>query len=88
MQQPDVPILVGGGGEQTTLRFAAHYVDASNLGPVSRAAGAFESTSAVRKLAVLDGHLATGIRYVIFIVMPVDEETLRVLAEQVLPAVT
>lgn len=31
--------------------------------------------------------LATGIRYVISIVMPGDEETLRVLAERVLPTV-
>ena len=30
--------------------------------------------------------LAAGIRYVIFIVMPGDEETLRLLAERVLPA--
>ena len=31
--------------------------------------------------------LDAGMRYVIFIVMPGDEETLRLLAEQVLPAV-
>ena len=149
LQQLHVPILVGGGGEQTTLRFAARYADASNLGPVSRAEGAFEPAAAARKLAVLDGHLAeagrpagavlrsgllaaflsadpaaartkraglppemtalyeqlpfietaedtvrqvramlvAGMRYVIFVVMPGDEETLRLLAERVLPAV-
>ncbi len=31
--------------------------------------------------------LGVGMRYVIFIVMPGDEETLRLLAERVLPAV-
>lgn len=150
MQQPHVPILVGGGGERTTLRFAARYADASNLGAVSRAGGDFKPEDAVRKFAVLDEHLAeagrpanavlrsgllaaflsldaaaarakraglppemaalyeqlpfienpedlaqqtramltAGMRYVIFIMMPDDEETLRLLAEQVLPAVT
>ncbi len=150
MQAPHVPILVGGGGEQTTLRFATRYADASNLGPVSRAGGEFRQTDAARKLAVLDGHLAavgrpagavlrsgllaaflspdpasartkqaalppamaalfeqlpfietaedavqqvqamlaSGTRYVIFVVMPGDEETLRTLAERVLPDAT
>lgn len=149
LQRPHVPILVGGGGERTTLRFAARYADASSLGPVSRATGAFMPDEATRKFAVLDGHLAdagrpagavlrtgllaaflspdaasartkragllppmdgqyevlpfvettdeavrqaramlaTGIRYVIFVVMPDDEETLRLLAAEVIPAV-
>ena len=150
VQQPYVPILVAGGGEQTTLRFAARYADAANLGAVSWAGGAFTPDDVRRKLAVLDGHLAeagptgrsgaalgparrlpgrgrgrgpgevrgaaagdwrpsssscrwsgppedalprvramleAGMRYVIFIVMPGDEETLRLLAERVLPAV-
>ncbi|MGI8475617.1 MAG: LLM class flavin-dependent oxidoreductase [Thermomicrobiales bacterium] len=149
MQQPHIPILVAGGGEKTTLRFAARYADASNLGAVSWAGGAFTPDDVARKLAVLDGHLAeagrpreavlrsgllaaflsrdaeaarakhatlppemqaffeqlpvvgtaedalarvramlgAGMRYVIFIVMPGDEETLRLLAERVLPAV-
>ena len=148
-QQPAVPILVAGGGEKTTLRFAARYADASNLGAVSWAGSAFTPDDVRHKLAVLDGHLGeagrpagavlrsgllaaflaedpaaartkfaglppeidgffeqlpvvgtaedalprvramvdAGIRYVIFIVMPGDEETLQVLAEQVLPAV-
>ncbi|MBA2468920.1 MAG: LLM class flavin-dependent oxidoreductase [Chloroflexia bacterium] len=145
--QPWVPILVAGGGEKTTLRFAARYADASNLGAVSWAGGAFTPDDARHKLAVLDGHLAdagrppeavlrsgllaafisedtvaaqakydglppflaaffeqlpvvgtpdaalqrvrtmleAGFRYVIFIVMPGDEEAVRLLAEHVLP---
>lgn len=149
VQQPWVPILVAGGGEKTTLRFAAHYADASNLGAVSWAGGAFTPDDARRKLAILDRHLIdvgrpreavlrsgllaaflaedpaaarakfasmppfiasffehlpvvgtpaeavprlqsmvdAGFRYVIFIVRPGDEETLRLLAEAVIPAV-
>ncbi|MDQ3656816.1 MAG: LLM class flavin-dependent oxidoreductase [Chloroflexota bacterium] len=148
--QPWVPILVAGGGEKTTLRFAAHYADASNIGPVSWAGGAFTPDDARRKFVALDGHLANagrpaeavlrsgllaafisedsvaaqakfdglppfllaffeqlpvvgtpddavqrvqtmieaGFRYVIFIVMPGDEETVRLLAEHVLPVAT
>lgn len=147
MQQPHVPILVGGGGERTSLRFAARYADASNLGAVSHAGASPGLEDIVHKLAVLDAQLteagrpagavlrsgllaaflspspttgrakhaslapemaaffeqlpfietdedaihdmramlATGIRYVIFIVMPGDEETLRTLAERVIP---
>lgn len=144
--QPWIPILVAGGGEKTTLRFAAQYADASNIGAVSWAGGAFTPDDAKRKFLVLDGHLAdagrptetvlrsgllaafiaedrvaaqakfaalppfmaaffeqlpvvgtpedavrrvramveAGFRYVIFVVMPGDEETLRLLAEHVL----
>lgn len=149
VQQPWVPILVAGGGEKTTLRFAARDADASNLGAVSWAGGAFTPDDARHKLAVLDSHLAAvgrppdavlrsgllaaflaedraaaeakfadlppfvasffehlpvvgtaadavprvrtmveaGFRYLIFIVMPGDEATLRLLAEAVISAV-
>lgn len=60
VQQPYVPILVAGGGEKTTLRFAACYADACSLRAVSWAGGAFTPDDAKRKLAVLDGHLAAA----------------------------
>ena len=149
VQEPWVPILVAGGGERTTLRLAARYADASNLGAVSWAGGAFTPDDARRKFAVLrrnceeaerpyesvlrtgllqpflavspaaaqakvDGlppeflalierlpvvgmpgealrrvreMVETGFRYVIFAVFPSDAETLRLLAERVVPAV-
>ncbi len=148
LQQPHLPILVAGGGEKTTLRYASQYADASNLGAVSWAGGAFTPDDVRRKFDALDQRcaeagrppesvlrsglltaslakstpaaqakfaavppeivaffehlpvvgtpadavprvremLASGFQYVIFIVMPGDEETLRLLAEQVLPA--
>lgn len=55
-QRPSVPLLVAGGGERTTLRLAARYADASNLGAASWAGGAFTADDARRKLAVLDRH--------------------------------
>jgi alkanesulfonate monooxygenase SsuD/methylene tetrahydromethanopterin reductase-like flavin-dependent oxidoreductase (luciferase family) len=150
MQQPHVPILVGGGGEQTTLRLVARYADASNLGTLSRAEEVLSPNANVRKHAALDRHLAdvsragdtvlrtgllpaflsanadaawakraalspamgalyehvpfvetaelatqrvttmlaAGMRYVIFVVMPGDEETLLELSGRVLPAVS
>lgn len=149
VQQPWVPILVAGGGERTTLRFVAQYADASNLGAVSWAGGAFSADDAKRKFDVLrqrcqearrpyeavlrTGLLAmflaestaaveakmanvppqilgffeqlpvvgtpeeavprvrvlleAGFQYVIFIVLPFDGESLRLLAERVVPAV-
>ncbi len=32
MQKPHIPLLIGGGGEQVTLKLVAQYGDASNLG--------------------------------------------------------
>ena len=56
VQQPYVPIVVAGGGERTTLRFAAQYADASNLGAASWAGGAFTPDDARRKFDVLRRH--------------------------------
>ena len=56
IQRPYVPLLVAGGGERTTLRFAAQYADASNLGAASWAGGAFTPDDAQRKFAVLRQH--------------------------------
>jgi alkanesulfonate monooxygenase SsuD/methylene tetrahydromethanopterin reductase-like flavin-dependent oxidoreductase (luciferase family) len=57
VQQPYVPLLVAGGGERTTLRFAARYADASNLAAAAWAGGAYTPDDARRKLAVLRRHL-------------------------------
>jgi alkanesulfonate monooxygenase SsuD/methylene tetrahydromethanopterin reductase-like flavin-dependent oxidoreductase (luciferase family) len=57
-QRPYLPLLVAGGGERTTLRFAARYADASNLGAASWAGGAFTPADARRKLAALRRHCA------------------------------
>jgi alkanesulfonate monooxygenase SsuD/methylene tetrahydromethanopterin reductase-like flavin-dependent oxidoreductase (luciferase family) len=58
VQQPWVPILVAGGGERTTLRFAAEYADACNLGAASWAGGAFAAADARRKFDALSRRCA------------------------------
>jgi alkanesulfonate monooxygenase SsuD/methylene tetrahydromethanopterin reductase-like flavin-dependent oxidoreductase (luciferase family) len=57
-QQPYVPLLVGGGGERTTLRFVAQYADASNLVAAPWGGGVYTPEDAARKYAVLRGHCA------------------------------
>jgi alkanesulfonate monooxygenase SsuD/methylene tetrahydromethanopterin reductase-like flavin-dependent oxidoreductase (luciferase family) len=56
VQQPYVPLLVAGGGERTTLRLAAQYADASNLGAASWAGRVFTPTDAQPKFETLRRH--------------------------------
>ena len=52
LQSPQPPILIGGSGEQKTLRLVAKYADACNLFDIG-----FEELE--RKLAILDAHCET-----------------------------
>lgn len=56
VQQPYVPLLVGGGGERTTLRLVAQYADASSLGAGAWGGGAATNADARRKYAALQEH--------------------------------
>ncbi len=58
VQQPHVPLLIGGGGERFTLRQVARYADVSNLGAHEWAGGAFDLTDVRRKYEVLARHCA------------------------------
>jgi alkanesulfonate monooxygenase SsuD/methylene tetrahydromethanopterin reductase-like flavin-dependent oxidoreductase (luciferase family) len=53
VQQPWVPLLVAGGGKQTTLRFAAEYADACNVGAASWAGSAFTPDDTRHRLSAL-----------------------------------
>ena len=61
-QQPRVPILVAGGGEQLTLRLVARYADASNFGEYHNTGGAKTLDDVRRKLAALDTHCRAASR--------------------------
>lgn len=79
VQEPWVPIVIGGGGEQVTLRNVARYADACNL--------AVESIEDVRrKLSVIDKHcedlgrdpaevLRTG--FTLWLIMGEDESAIQ-----------
>jgi alkanesulfonate monooxygenase SsuD/methylene tetrahydromethanopterin reductase-like flavin-dependent oxidoreductase (luciferase family) len=58
VQQPRVPILIGGGGERTTLRLVAQYADASSLGAGPWGGAASTADDVRHKYAVLDEHCA------------------------------
>ena len=56
VQQPHVPLLVGGGGERTTLRLVAQYADASSLLANPWGGGAATAQDVRHKYAVLREH--------------------------------
>jgi alkanesulfonate monooxygenase SsuD/methylene tetrahydromethanopterin reductase-like flavin-dependent oxidoreductase (luciferase family) len=53
VQQPFVPLLIGGGGERVTLRQVARLADVSNFAPHEWSGSAFELADVVRKYAAL-----------------------------------
>jgi alkanesulfonate monooxygenase SsuD/methylene tetrahydromethanopterin reductase-like flavin-dependent oxidoreductase (luciferase family) len=53
VQQPRIPLLIGGGGERFTLRQVARYADVSNFGPHEWVGNAFEPDDVRRKYEVL-----------------------------------
>jgi alkanesulfonate monooxygenase SsuD/methylene tetrahydromethanopterin reductase-like flavin-dependent oxidoreductase (luciferase family) len=58
VQQPYVPILIGGGGERVTLRQVAQFADASNFAPHEWAGSAFDVADVERKYSILRKHCA------------------------------
>ncbi len=53
VQEPNVPILLAGGGEKVTLRQVARYADASNMGAHETIGRAVTLTDVARKFAKL-----------------------------------
>jgi alkanesulfonate monooxygenase SsuD/methylene tetrahydromethanopterin reductase-like flavin-dependent oxidoreductase (luciferase family) len=58
VQEPYVPLLIGGGGERVTLRQVARLADVSNFSPHEWSGSAFALDDVARKYAVLRGHCA------------------------------
>ena len=58
VQQPRVPLLIAGGGEQVTLRQVAQYADVANFGAHARVGSAFTLEDVRRKVAALQQHCA------------------------------
>lgn len=56
LQQPYVPILIGGGGEQITLRQVAQYADMSNFAVHPWTGSAFSLEDVLRKYTALHAH--------------------------------
>lgn len=59
IQQPHIPLLIGGGGERVTLRQVAQYADASNFGPSQLTGGAATTEDVVRKNAAINTYCTT-----------------------------
>ncbi|TME13624.1 MAG: LLM class flavin-dependent oxidoreductase, partial [Chloroflexi bacterium] len=53
VQQPYIPLFIGGGGERTTLRYVAQYADVSSMSAASWAGGAYTPADARHKFQVL-----------------------------------
>ncbi len=60
VQEPHVPVLIGGGGERTTLRQVAELADMSNFAPHEWAGSAFDVGDVARKYGVLRDFCATA----------------------------
>jgi alkanesulfonate monooxygenase SsuD/methylene tetrahydromethanopterin reductase-like flavin-dependent oxidoreductase (luciferase family) len=56
VQQPHVPLLIGGGGERVTLRQVAQYADMSNFGPHVWTGSAFALEDVQRKYEALSSY--------------------------------
>lgn len=59
VQQPHIPLLIGGGGERVTLRQVAQYANVSNFAAHAWAGSAFTFDDITRKLAALRSHCET-----------------------------
>ncbi|MDQ6675150.1 MAG: LLM class flavin-dependent oxidoreductase [Chloroflexota bacterium] len=59
VQQPSIPLVVAGGGEQTTLRLVAQYAHASNLAAEHWDGAAATNADVRRKYDVLQAHCAS-----------------------------
>jgi alkanesulfonate monooxygenase SsuD/methylene tetrahydromethanopterin reductase-like flavin-dependent oxidoreductase (luciferase family) len=53
VQEPYIPVLIGGGGERTTLRQVAELADMSNFAPHEWAGSAFDVSDVARKYGIL-----------------------------------
>jgi alkanesulfonate monooxygenase SsuD/methylene tetrahydromethanopterin reductase-like flavin-dependent oxidoreductase (luciferase family) len=58
VQEPYVPLLIGGGGERVTLRQVARLADVANFSPHEWSGSAFAVDDVARKYAVLRAHCA------------------------------
>ncbi len=56
VQEPYVPLLIGGGGERVTLRQVARLADVSNFAPHEWSGSAFAVDDVARKYAALRAH--------------------------------